>query len=296
MVADAGLKQYRTAETEKYPHVTYFMNGGIEQPLSGEERHLVPSPRVATYDLSPAMSAEQLTDSCISAIEKADYSLVVINYANPDMVGHTGVMDAAKEAIQTVDGCIGRLLDAVGRQGGTMLITADHGNAELMQGPDGQAWTAHTTNPVPAILIEGERRKLPGHGNAITLRDNGGPGRYRSDVAADSRSTATGGHDRPKPDCTHVQHGSHPQNRSPSSFRLMLTSILSWSWIGTGLLLIVLVLLHSPKGDGMGGLAASGSSMFSSASSAEATLNRLTWTCLALFLSLAVILSAGWLN
>ena len=174
VVADAGLKQYRTAETEKYPHVTYFMNGGIEQPLAGEDRHLVPSPRVATYDLSPAMSAEQLTDSCISAIEKAEYSLIVINYANPDMVGHTGVMDAAKEAIQTVDGCIGRLLDAVGRQGGTMLITADHGNAELMQGPDGQAWTAHTTNPVPAILIEGERRKLPGHGNSITLRDNGG--------------------------------------------------------------------------------------------------------------------------
>ena len=174
VVADAGLKQYRTAETEKYPHVTYFMNGGIEQPLPGEDRHLVPSPRVATYDLSPAMSAEQLTDSCITAIEKADYSLIVINYANPDMVGHTGVMDAAKEAIQTVDHCIGRLLDAVGRQGGTMLITADHGNAELMQGPDGQAWTAHTTNPVPVILIEGEKRKLPGHGNGITLRDNGG--------------------------------------------------------------------------------------------------------------------------
>ncbi|MCB4377390.1 MULTISPECIES: 2,3-bisphosphoglycerate-independent phosphoglycerate mutase [unclassified Synechococcus] len=174
VVADAGLKQYRTAETEKYPHVTYFMNGGIEQPLDGEDRHLVPSPRVATYDLSPAMSAEQLTDSCVAAIKKAEYSLIVINYANPDMVGHTGVMDAAKEAIQTVDGCIGRLLDAVGRQGGTMLITADHGNAELMEGPDGQAWTAHTTNPVPAILIEGERRKLPGHGNGITLRDNGG--------------------------------------------------------------------------------------------------------------------------
>ena len=174
VVADAGLKQYRTAETEKYPHVTYFMNGGIEQPLDGEDRHLVPSPRVATYDLSPAMSADQLTDSCVAAIKKAEYSLIVINYANPDMVGHTGVMDAAKEAIQTVDGCIGRLLDAVGRQGGTMLITADHGNAELMEGPDGQAWTAHTTNPVPVILIEGERRKLPGHGNGITLRDNGG--------------------------------------------------------------------------------------------------------------------------
>ena len=174
VVSAAGLRQYRTAETEKYPHVTYFMNGGIEQPLEGEERHLVPSPRVATYDLSPAMSADQLTDSCIAAIDQGVYSLIVINYANPDMVGHTGVMDAATEAIATVDHCIGRLLDAVGRRGGTMLITADHGNAELMRGPNGQAWTAHTTNPVPCILVEGEQRKLPGHGNAITLRGDGG--------------------------------------------------------------------------------------------------------------------------
>jgi 2,3-bisphosphoglycerate-independent phosphoglycerate mutase len=174
VVAGQGLRQYRTAETEKYPHVTYFMNGGIEKPLAGEDRHLVPSPRVATYDLSPAMSADQLTDSCIAAITKGIYSLVVINYANPDMVGHTGVMEAATEAIATVDRCIGRLLDAVGRMGGTMLITADHGNAELMQGPDGAAWTAHTTNPVPVILVEGERRKLPGHGNSIQLRGDGG--------------------------------------------------------------------------------------------------------------------------
>jgi 2,3-bisphosphoglycerate-independent phosphoglycerate mutase len=174
VVAEAGLLQYRTAETEKYPHVTYFMNGGIEQPLQGEDRHLVPSPRVATYDLSPAMSADELTASCIKAIETRKYALIVINYANPDMVGHTGMMDAAKEAIQTVDASIGRLLNAIGQEGGTMLITADHGNAELMQGPDGQAWTAHTTNPVPVILVEGEQRKIPGYGNAITLRNDGG--------------------------------------------------------------------------------------------------------------------------
>ena len=174
VVASNGLRQYRTAETEKYPHVTYFMNGGVEQPLEGEDRHLVPSPRVATYDLAPAMNAETLTVSCIEAIEKGVYSLVVINYANPDMVGHTGVMKAAVEAIETVDQCIGRLLDAVGRMGGTMIITADHGNAERMQGDDGQAWTAHTTNPVPLVLVEGERRKLRGMGNAIRLRDNGG--------------------------------------------------------------------------------------------------------------------------
>ena len=174
IVAENGLRQYRTAETEKYPHVTYFLNGGIEKPLAGEERHLVPSPRVATYDLSPEMSADLLTDSCMAAIEKGIYSLIVINFANPDMVGHTGVMEAAKRAIQKVDSCIGKLLDATGKMSGTLLITADHGNAELMQGSDGQPWTAHTTNPVPVILIEGEKRKLSGYGNSIQLREHGG--------------------------------------------------------------------------------------------------------------------------
>ncbi|MFZ9174375.1 2,3-bisphosphoglycerate-independent phosphoglycerate mutase, partial [Vulcanococcus sp.] len=174
VVSEAGLRQFRTAETEKYPHVTYFMNGGIEQPYPGEDRHLVPSPRVATYDQAPAMSAEQLTDNCISAINKGIYSLVVINYANPDMVGHTGEMAATIEAIGTVDRSVGRLLEATNRMGGTLLVTADHGNAELMEGPDGLPWTAHTTNPVPVILVEGEKRKLPGHGNAVELRSGGG--------------------------------------------------------------------------------------------------------------------------
>ncbi len=174
IVSKNGLKQYRTAETEKYPHVTYFLNGGIEKPLPGEDRHLVPSPRVATYDLSPAMSAEKLTDTCVAAIESGIYSLVVINYANPDMVGHTGIMEATKEAIQTVDKCIGRILNATGKSSGTLIVTADHGNAELMKGPDGQAWTAHTTNPVPLILIEGEGVKIAKQGNSIKLRDGGG--------------------------------------------------------------------------------------------------------------------------
>jgi 2,3-bisphosphoglycerate-independent phosphoglycerate mutase len=174
VVSEAGLRQFRTAETEKYPHVTYFMNGGIEQAFPGEDRHLVPSPRVATYDQAPAMAAEQLTDNCIAAINKGIYALVVINYANPDMVGHTGQMDATKLAISTVDHCIGRLMEATNRMGGTLLITADHGNAEVMEGPDGRAWTAHTTNPVPVILVEGEQRKLPGHGTAVQLRQGGG--------------------------------------------------------------------------------------------------------------------------
>ncbi len=174
VVSAHGLRQLRTAETEKYPHVTYFLNGGIEQPFPGEDRQLVPSPRVATYDQAPAMSANQLTDNCIAALNKRVYSLVVINYANPDMVGHTGRMDATEQAITTVDHCIGRLVEATNRLGGTVLITADHGNAELMEGEDGRPWTAHTTNPVPVILVEGEKRSLGGHGAAPQLRQGGG--------------------------------------------------------------------------------------------------------------------------
>ena len=174
VVSENGLRQFRTAETEKYPHVTYFMNGGIEQPFPGEDRHLVPSPRVPTYDMAPEMSADKLTEDCIAAINKGIYSLVVINYANPDMVGHTGQIQATSEAITMVDRCVGKLLEATSRMGGTMLITADHGNAEVMRGPDGRPWTAHTTNPVPVILVEGEKRQLPGHATDVHLREGGG--------------------------------------------------------------------------------------------------------------------------
>lgn len=174
VVSEHGLRQFRTAETEKYPHVTYFMNGGIEQAFPGEDRHLVPSPRVPTYDMAPAMSAEKLTESCIAAIHKGIYSLVVINYANPDMVGHTGQIPATAEAVATVDHCVGKLVEATSRMGGTMLITADHGNAEVMRGPDGRPWTAHTTNPVPVILVEGEKRQVPGHATDVCLREGGG--------------------------------------------------------------------------------------------------------------------------
>ena len=174
VISREGLRQFRTAETEKYPHVTYFLNGGMEKPFPGEDRHLVPSPKVATYDQSPAMSAESLTDGCVAAIRKGIYSLVVINFANPDMVGHTGDMQATMEAVACVDKCVGRLLDATCGMGGSLLITADHGNAELMQGADGRPWTAHTTNPVPFILVEGEQRKLAGFGGDLQLRQGGG--------------------------------------------------------------------------------------------------------------------------
>ena len=173
VVAESGLRQFRIAETEKYPHVTYFFNGGRERPLPGEDRHLVPSPRVATYDQAPAMSAWEVTDGVISAIAKGVYSLIVVNYANPDMVGHTGVMDAAVQAIETVDACVGRIAEATRWAGGTMLITADHGNAETMRSPEGKPWTAHTTNPVPLLLLEGEKRKVSGADNLVELRDNG---------------------------------------------------------------------------------------------------------------------------
>ncbi len=174
IVSENGLKQYRTAETEKYPHVTYFFNGGVEIPLPGEERHLIPSPRVATYDMKPEMSAEELTISCSKAIKSGDYAFVVINFANPDMVGHTGNMDATIKAIETVDKCIGQIVNSTGEMGGSILITADHGNAEVMKGSEGEPWTAHTTNKVPLIFIEGEKRKILNMGNEINLRDNAG--------------------------------------------------------------------------------------------------------------------------
>ncbi len=173
VIADHGLRQFRTAETEKYPHVTYFFNGGLEQPFEGEDRELIQSPMVATYDRAPAMSASQVTDAVCQAVDKRIYSLIVVNYANPDMVGHTGNMEAAVEAIETVDTCLGKVIEAVNKAGGTLLITADHGNAEFMRDKDGNPWTAHTTNPVPFILIEGEKRKIPGHGADVSLRNDG---------------------------------------------------------------------------------------------------------------------------
>ncbi len=173
VIAKHGLRQFRTAETEKYAHVTYFFNGGIEEPFDGEDRELIPSPMVATYDREPAMSAEKVTDVALAAIAKRIYSLVVINYANPDMVGHTGKMDPTIQALETVDRCLGQLLEGISQAGGTAIIIADHGNAELMWDEAGNPWTAHTTNPVPFILIEGEGLKIPGHGTEVPLRTDG---------------------------------------------------------------------------------------------------------------------------
>ncbi len=157
VTADAGLTQLRIAETEKYPHVTFFLNGGREEVYSGEDRILVPSPKVATYDLQPEMSAKEVTDNVTTAIRTLGYDLVVINFANPDMVGHTGSLDAAKKAVETVDTCLGRLSEAVRETGGVMLVTADHGNCEMMVDPrTGGPHTAHTTFVVPALLVNAE--------------------------------------------------------------------------------------------------------------------------------------------
>jgi 2,3-bisphosphoglycerate-independent phosphoglycerate mutase len=156
VVAEAGRAQLRTAETEKYPHVTYFLNGGQETTFPGEDRILVPSPKVATYDLQPEMSAPELTDKVVTAIDSKKYDLIVLNYANPDMVGHTGSLPAAIKAVETVDAGLGRIAAAVAKQGGALLVTADHGNCELMRDPaTGGPHTAHTTNPVPVLLMGG---------------------------------------------------------------------------------------------------------------------------------------------
>ncbi|ABK45996.1 phosphoglycerate mutase [Magnetococcus marinus MC-1] len=153
VMAQHGLTQLRAAETEKYAHVTYFFNGGQEQPGEGEDRLLVASPKVATYDMQPAMSAAELTDRVIEKIQSTPYDLVVVNYANPDMVGHTGVYEAAVQAIETVDTQLGRLTDAIVQMGGEVLITADHGNADQMVDEQGTAHTAHTLNPAPLIYL-----------------------------------------------------------------------------------------------------------------------------------------------
>ncbi len=154
VVADAGLKQLRIAETEKYAHVTFFLNGGRETEYPGEERILVPSPKVATYDLKPEMSAPEVTDKLVAAIESRRFDLIVVNYANGDMVGHTGVLEAAIKAVETVDHCLGRVEAAVVKAGGAMIVTADHGNCEQMNDPDAnQPHTAHTLNLVPVILL-----------------------------------------------------------------------------------------------------------------------------------------------
>ncbi len=147
-----GLTQLRIAETQKYAHVTFFFNGGEEKTFPGEDRILVPSPNVETFDLKPEMSAYEVTDKVVEAIEADKYDVIILNWANCDMVGHTGFMDAAKAAVEAVDACVGRTVEAIRAKGGVALITADHGNAEKMYEPDGSPFTAHTINPVPLIV------------------------------------------------------------------------------------------------------------------------------------------------
>jgi 2,3-bisphosphoglycerate-independent phosphoglycerate mutase len=156
VVAGAGKQQLRMAETEKFAHVTYFLNGGQETPFAGEDRILVPSPKVATYDLQPEMSAQELTDRAVEAIDSGKYDLIILNYANPDMVGHTGSLPAAIKAVQAVDLGLGRIAVALKHQGGALIVTADHGNCELMKDPaTGGPHTSHTTNPVPVVVMNG---------------------------------------------------------------------------------------------------------------------------------------------
>ena len=152
-VSNKGMTQLRIAETEKYAHVTFFFNGGVEKQYEGEDRILVKSPAVATYDLQPEMSAYEVTDKLVPAIESGKYDMIILNYANCDMVGHTGVFEAAVKAVEAVDTCVGRVVEAIKKMGGVALITADHGNADKMVAEDGSPFTAHTTNPVPFCVV-----------------------------------------------------------------------------------------------------------------------------------------------
>ena len=157
------MTQLRIAETEKYAHVTFFFNGGVETVYPGEDRVLIHSPKVATYDLKPEMSAYEVTDAMVERVKSGKYDVIILNYANCDMVGHTGVFEAAKAAVEAVDACVGRVTDAVAEMGGVTIITADHGNADKMFDEDGSPFTAHTTNPVPFCVA----------GYPCTLREGG---------------------------------------------------------------------------------------------------------------------------
>ena len=168
-ISEAGKTQFHSAETEKYPHVTFFINGGREEPFPGEERRMVPSPKVATYDLQPEMSAFNVCDGVVEAIESRDYDVIIVNFANGDMVGHTGVIPAVVKAVETVDQCVGRITAALDDVGGIGIFTADHGNAEQLIDRTGGPMTSHTTNPVPVVLFTPEDHPL----RHATLRENG---------------------------------------------------------------------------------------------------------------------------
>ena len=170
VVAAAHRKQLRMAETEKYPHVTYFLNGGREEPYEGEDRIMVPSPKVATYDLQPEMSAPELTAKAVEAIRSGKYDMIVLNYANADMVGHTGSLPAAIKAVETVDTGLGKIVEAILNSGGALLVTADHGNCEMMRDPEtGGPHTSHTTNPVPVMLVGAGNRSLLAQGRLADI-------------------------------------------------------------------------------------------------------------------------------
>jgi 2,3-bisphosphoglycerate-independent phosphoglycerate mutase len=163
VLADNGMKQLRIAETEKYPHVTFFMSGGQEAEFEGEERILIDSPKVATYDLKPEMSAYEVTDALLSELDADKHNAIILNFANPDMVGHSGMLEPTIKAIEAVDECLGKIVDKIHEKGGHAIITADHGNSDEVTTPDGDAMTAHTTNPVPVIVTK----------EGVELRDGG---------------------------------------------------------------------------------------------------------------------------
>jgi 2,3-bisphosphoglycerate-independent phosphoglycerate mutase len=159
-ISKLGLRQLRIAETEKYAHVTFFFNGGIEAPNRGEDRLLIPSPKVATYDLQPEMSAPTVTERVVELIKEKKYHFIILNFANPDMVGHTGSIEATVKAIEVLDSCVEKIVSALNDTGGQLILTSDHGNADCMENADGSIVTSHSTNPVPFLVIANKHVKL----------------------------------------------------------------------------------------------------------------------------------------
>ena len=294
VLAEHGLRQLHIAETEKYAHVTFFFNGGVEKEVEGEERVLVPSPRdVPTYDHKPEMSALGVTDELVARIEADTFDFIVVNYANADMVGHTGVIPAAVKAVETVDACLGRVVAAVAARGGACLVTADHGNSDHMLEPDGSPNTAHSTNLVPFVAT------VP----AMRVRDGGRLSDLAPTVLALLGVEQPAGDDRagparagplspagPAASCCRRQRHRHPRlasagrgarmicsHASTPAFRGrtdLLNAILVAIQLGLAILVIVLILLHTGKDAGMASV--TGFSFASSASVMERNLTRYT--------------------
>ena len=264
-----GMRQLHVAETEKYAHVTYFFNGGVEEALPGEDRVLVPSRRdVATYDLAPEMSADPITEQVVAGIVAGRYDFILVNYANPDMVGHTGVWDAAVRAAEVIDGCLARLLEATQAAGGALIVTADHGNIEEMKDTAGAPQTKHTTAPVPFLLV--------GPGPATRHASRRDPGRRGPHHLRPAGPAPPAIHDRAEPD---------------RGLTLLDSAAMNPLVVAQGILAVALIaaILLQQRGTGLGGAFGGEVTAYRSRRGIERTLFRLTILLAVLFVIFSLL-------